>query len=196
MDQLLDQYPDLVPYCHHRYTTSGEPLLRSLTLSKKLLEDFCFTVPKQVIVIDGLDECEAADRKQVLDYFVQLVGQCDTDDPGKLRVLFVSQDYPDIKRALQSSTIARTVPRQLHLSDADNGRDIDVYISHFLARIKQKFGISEDQERYIQNMALGRAKGMFLYAKLVMTNLFAQPNLRSLIDEIQSEIFPKELEDA
>jgi hypothetical protein len=57
LDQLLDQYPLLLPYCHTRQSTSGEPSLRSLTLAKKLLDDFCLTIPKLYIIVDGLDEC-------------------------------------------------------------------------------------------------------------------------------------------
>jgi hypothetical protein len=37
---------------------------------------------------------------------------------------------------------------------------------------------------------------MFLYAKLVMSNLYNQPNRLSLEEEIRKENFPQELGDA
>lgn len=192
----MDQYPHVMPYCHSRYSTSGEPSLRSLTLAKKVLEDFCLTIPKLYIIVDGLDECEPGERKQILDFFVWLVGQCDTDEPGKLRVLFVSQDCSDIKRALHSSTVSRIAPKILPLSSTDNERDIRVYVNDWTAKIKQNFELNEEQADILRDMTVNRAHGMFLYAKLVMPNLFQQPTRHHLIQEISVERFPRGLEEA
>lgn len=157
----MDQFPDLMPYCHNRYTTSGEPSLRSLTLAKTLLKDFCFTIPKQYIVIDGLDECEANERKQILEFLVQLVDECDVDEPGKLRIIFISQDYPDIKRSLNSSTLSRTVPKVVMLSSSDNERDIRVYVNDLTNQIKLKHDINDNQVEKLRDLTVARAQGAF-----------------------------------
>ncbi|ORY16158.1 C2H2 domain-containing protein [Clohesyomyces aquaticus] len=196
LDQLLDQYPDLMPHCHTRQASSGEPVLSSPNTARKLLEDFCLTIPKQYIIIDGLDECEQSERKQILELFVQLVTQSEADEPGKLRVLFVSQDYVDIKRALHNSMNAKVTPRTISLSSMDNERDIRVYVNDLTTQIAQKHGLDGDQVDYLRDLTISRAQGMFLYAKLVMPNLLKQPTREQLLDEIQLTRFPNGLEEA
>lgn len=168
VDQLLDQFPQLLPPCHTRQTSSGEPTLRSLPLAKKLFEDFAFTIPKLFIIVDGLDECEQMERKQILDFFVEVVGKCDTEEPGKLRVLFVSQDYADIRKALHSSSIARIVPKVISLSSSDNERDICSYVRIWVDRIANKYTpLNEELLEYLRNLTVARAKGTYIEARLL-----------------------------
>jgi hypothetical protein len=161
IDQLLDQYPQLLPPCHTRHTSSGEPSLRSLPLAKKIFEDFCSTIPKLFVIIDGLDECEQIERKQLLDFFVDVVGQAETDEPGKLRVLFVSQEYSDIRRALHSSPMAIIAPKIIPLSSSDNEGDISTYVRVWVDRIaNQHSPFTGDLIEYLRNLTVARAKGM------------------------------------
>ncbi|KAF2474163.1 C2H2 domain-containing protein [Lindgomyces ingoldianus] len=196
LDQLLDQFPDLMPHCHTRSSSSGEPSLRSLGSAKKLLEDFCLTIPKQYIIVDGLDECEGPERKQILEFFVQLVTQCDSEDPGRLRILFVSQDYADIKKALHRSLNSKVVPKIISLTSTDNERDIRIYVSNLASQVKVKYSLEEELAHYIRELTISRAHGMFLYAELVMSNLLKQPTKLEFLDETQLERFPNGLEEA
>lgn len=210
--QLLNQYPQLLPHCHAKYQSSGGPTLRSPMLARKLFEDFCHTVPKLYVIVDGLDECEQTERKQLLGCFVETIGQCDIAELGKLRILIVSQAYPDIGRALHSSSIKRTVPSTFNISSTDNQRDIQTYVKSRVDRIAGEFELSNDLSEYLRNLTVERAKGkmflskikdtadndkgMFLYAKLVMENLEAQPTRNDLLDAIKQENFPDGLKEA
>ncbi|KAF2128362.1 C2H2 domain-containing protein [Dothidotthia symphoricarpi CBS 119687] len=197
VEQLLDQHPQLLPACYARYSSSGEPSLRSLSQAKRLVEDFCFTDVKTFVVVDGLDECEPVERKQLLDILVNIVGVCDTHEPGKLRMLLVSQDYSDIRRALHSSAVTRLTPRIVQISDTDNESDIRAYVRFEVDRIASKHSpITDDMKEYVRNLTVANAKGMFLYAKLVMCNLYAQPTRNGLIDAIKTTNFPNGLEEA
>ncbi|KAF2261162.1 C2H2 domain-containing protein [Lojkania enalia] len=196
LHQLLDQYPDLMPHCLARKATSGEPSLRSFTNARRLFEDFCLSVPKQYIIIDGLDECDLRERKQLLELFVQMMGQCDAEDPGCFRVLFVSQDYADIKRSLHSSAEARIAPKIISLSSSDNEKDIRVYMNDLMGQIKMKHGLKDEQAEYLQHLTIHRAQGMFLYAKLVVLNLLQQPTRQQLLEEVNSRGIPKDLAQA
>ncbi|KAF2736998.1 C2H2 domain-containing protein [Polyplosphaeria fusca] len=196
LDQFIDQYPELMPHCHSRYSTSGEPGLRSFSLAKKLLEDFCLTIPKHFIVVDGLDECDVVERKQILELLAQIAADCDAEEPGKFRVLIVSQDYPDIRRALHTKAEAKRVPKVLSLTPNDNDKDIRVYVNDLAGQIKERHDLSDDQTEYLRNLTLNRAQGMFLYAKLVMPNLLKQPTREKLLREIQSTRFPNGLGEA
>ncbi|KAF2658989.1 C2H2 domain-containing protein [Lophiostoma macrostomum CBS 122681] len=196
LEQLVDQYPDLMPYCHNRKATSGEPALSSANTAKKILEDFCITIPKQFIIIDGLDECEIAERKQIMEFLISMITLCDNDEPGKLRVLVVSQDYGDIKKTLHSTVNTRIVPRIIPLTSSDNETDIRIFVNDWAGRIKAKHDLDDDQTEYLKHLTVRRAQGMFLYANLVLPNLYKQPTRAQLVAEIQERRFPNGLEEA
>ncbi|RYN46116.1 hypothetical protein AA0118_g12682 [Alternaria tenuissima] len=196
-DQLLDQYPQMLPPCFTRRRLSGEPSLRSISQAKKLLEDFCDTIPKLFIVIDGLDECEKAERSQVLDILTQVVGYRDTIDPGTLRLLVASQDLIDIRKGFNSSASTKVAPMILRISETDNEGDIRAFTRLWVDKIASRFPpFSEDMKEYLQNLTVVNAKGMFLYAKLVLLDLYASTTLAELKDSIKTENFPHKLADA
>ena len=152
LNQLLTQCRDLVPYCCDKKSSSGELTLASTYLTTQILELFCLKIPKQYIIIDGLDECETVERKQILAFFNRLVGRCDDYDPGKLRVLFVSQDYPDISKALPTAGI-------LSMKQGDNENDIKGFVNKWAKDIQVKHELDDDQIEYIKLSTCGRAQG-------------------------------------
>jgi hypothetical protein len=165
VDQLLTQFPQMLPPCHTRRTSSGEPSLRSSTITKKLFEDFCETIPKLFIIIDGLDECEKDERRYVLDVLTEVVGLCDTKEPGKLRLLLVSQDYVDIR----SSAISRMAPKILQISDIDNESDIRAFTEVWVDRIASKFSpFTDAMSEYLRNLTVANAKGTAAAARLIV----------------------------
>jgi hypothetical protein len=159
-DQLLDQYPEMLIPCFTRRRSSGEPSLRSLIQAKKLIEDFCSTIPKLFIVIDGLDECEKAERNQVLDILTEAVGLRDTVDPGTLRLLVASQDLVDIRKGLNSSASTKVAPMILRISETDNEGDIRAFTRLWVDKIASKFPpFSGDMKEYLLNLTVVNAKG-------------------------------------
>lgn len=159
--QLLKYDDQLLPLCYTRSTTCGEPVLRSLNQATHLLEDLCTILPKIYIVVDGLDECDQNERKQIVDALMQIAGQCEKNEPGKLRLLFVSQNFADIRRALYSTSQARPVPRTYQISDVDNEKDINTYVRTWVTQIAIKFEpFRDDMIDYLQNLTVHNAKGM------------------------------------
>ncbi|KAF1829385.1 C2H2 domain-containing protein [Decorospora gaudefroyi] len=195
-DQLLDQFPQMLPPCYTRRISSGEPSLRSITPAKKILEDFCSTVPKLFIIIDGLDECERVERSQILTILTDIVGQCEMTEPGKLRVLVVSQDYADIRKSLQSSAANKITPKILRIMEKDNEGDIQAFTRMWVDKITLRFSLTKDLTEYLRNLTVANAKGMFLYAKLVLQDLYASFTRAELMDAIRQENFPAGLEGA
>jgi hypothetical protein len=125
------------------------------------------TTPKLFIVIDGLDECEQAERKLLLDTFMDIVTQCEQDDPGKLRILVVSQDYSDIKRSLEKHVL-----KTVALSASDNESDIETYVRGWVHRIAVRFPpFSEDMADYLRSRTVASAKGMWLFLGLLYYQL-------------------------
>jgi hypothetical protein len=161
VEQLLEQHPNLLPPCHSRLTSSGQTILQSLSIAKKLLNDLCVSIPKLYIVVDGLDECEQGERKEFLKILTEIVAKCDLDDAGKLRVVLVSQDYPDIWKALSSATSTRLTPRVIKLSHTDVEKDIHTYVRVWVDKITDKFSpLSSDITEYLCNLTEANAKGM------------------------------------
>ena len=165
-DQLLNQYPQLLPHCYTKRSSSGEPSLRSLNLTKRLFEDFCLKIPKLFIIVDGLDECERVERSQVLDILTEIVGQRDATDPGSIRLLIASQDHADIRRGLHSSAITKMTPKMLQITERDNDGDIKAYTRVWVDHIETKFpSFKDDMKDYLRNLTVANAKG-----KLVVTS--------------------------
>lgn len=162
IDQFLHSNISLLPICHVRRITSNEPILRSTTnLAKKLLEDLCLLTPKAFIIVDGLDECDHAERRQITDILLDLVGQCNALDPGKLRVLLVSQYSPEIYKSLHSAAATSLRPSILKITEADNRSDIETYVASWVARIAQKFQLdSKEFREYVYEVTVNNSKGM------------------------------------
>ncbi len=158
LSQLLNQCRELVPYCYEKYLSSGELNLTSSALAEQLLKLFFEKIPKHYIIIDGLDECNPAQRKLVLTFFTTIVDRCDEREPGKLRVLFVSQDFPDIGKALQTATIMKLTPE-------DNKNDIEAYINDWSKKIEKKYSVGIEEVEFIQESTLIRSQGRLMPEK-------------------------------
>lgn len=152
LKQLLLQCCDLVPYCHDKLQSSGDIILTSASLTQSLLELFCEGVTKQRFIIDGLDECDPPQRKSIMSFFTEMVDKCDRHQPGKLRVLFVSQDYPDIKNALKTAAV-------ISLGPVDNADDIKRYVKHWAMKIQGKFGLGSEQTEALKDLTCHKAQG-------------------------------------
>lgn len=136
---------------------SGEPLLRSLSLATKMLQEFCVTLEKTFIVIDGLDECSQVERKQALDALMEIVSQCEHHKAGKLRLLIVSQDFLDIRRTFSGNT--KMALKVVQISHKDNENDIFMYVRFWVDKIASKFGLGKDITDYLTNLTAANAKG-------------------------------------
>ena len=165
IEQLLDHHPDMLAPCYTKRSNSGEPSLRSLSQARRLLEDFCSVIPKLFIIIDGVDECEKAERSQTIDVLMGLIGKCDVTEPGKLSVLVVSQNYGDIRKRLQSSATTGVVPEILEINHTDNEGDIRAYAEVWVKRIATRFDFTPDISEYLENLTVERAKGISILIK-------------------------------
>ncbi|KAL5121669.1 hypothetical protein ACEQ8H_000355 [Pleosporales sp. CAS-2024a] len=203
-DMLLDvvNYRDLLlPSFYSRRTSGGDASLRSINQAKLLLEDCFRIVPKMFIVIDGLDECDPKERREALRVLINLIGTNNDTAPGQVRLLVVSQYYHDIQREMESSGATRIAPRIIRLFEKDTSSDIKAYIRVWVDKIAAKNSspaspFTEDTKEYLKNLTFVNAKGMFLYAKLVLTNMYALHTRQEVIEAMQKETFPHGLKEA
>jgi hypothetical protein len=128
--------------------------LGSANLTKTLLELFCERLEKLYLIIDGLDDCSVTERRLVLQYLGEAVKNCDSYQPGKLRVLIVSQDCPDIGRSLAGSTVVPLGPQHTET-------DIRRYVEEWTTKIQKHHKLDDGQAEYIRESTCARAGGKF-----------------------------------
>ncbi|KAJ8062489.1 hypothetical protein OCU04_009019 [Sclerotinia nivalis] len=140
--QLLKDNEVLLPYLYEECILSNSVSLVSNDLCTKLLE-VCFgTIAKNTcLIIDGVDECELAQRKLLLSSLGSIIDNANSNRPGSLRALLVGEDSAEIRNTRWN-------------------------------------------------------EGMFLYAKLVLTNLYGQTTRDNLFEELQPGTFPAGFEQA
>ena len=86
-------------------------------------------------------------------FFSSLVDRFEMKEPGKLRVLFVSQDENDIRKGL---TTAAWIP----LDPRDNAKDIKTFVHKWGVSIQEKFKLDDESINYIKESTSFRAQGM------------------------------------
>lgn len=188
--QLLVPDRDLIPWIYDQYCESDRSTLQDERKCKMITRILLLNSPakKTFIVVDGLDEFEGKQRKEALQFLTEMTRQADIQNPGMLRVMIISRDEPDIKGLLRSYT-------KLSLSAEDVQGDISSYVKFWCKRLHTRFEeITEGDIDFLDKWVLDRAQGMFLFAKLVMQNLYDQCDYHSFEQEIQKENFPDGLD--
>lgn len=200
--QCVRRKGELMPYFDEQRRNEREPLLRSDTIARRLMDTVCRESQRLYIILDGVDECRPEQRKSILSQLNAIVRDVDQKQPSKVRLLVISQNELDIRRALTNFDEFEILPKH-------NKDDISVFVSDWVTKIQQRFDLDAEQAHHIGVMTCFHAKGsytershviaanitgQFLYAKLVMENLYNQPDLEELGNELM--VFPKELKDA
>jgi hypothetical protein len=67
--QLLHQDDNILAYLYDKASRSGQTTLSTVSLAKELLEIATKNHKKLYIVIDGIDECERDERKEIASTF-------------------------------------------------------------------------------------------------------------------------------
>ena len=85
-------------------------------------------------MVDGLDECDKGERKAILSVLSSIIIAADSENPGMIRGLFISQDERDIRKLLCDASVIR-------FGAKDNQKDIESYAAHRSVKIQQKFDL-------------------------------------------------------
>ena len=129
--QLVRCQPDIVPYVHQNYIDTA--LHPSPKLMRKLLREILTATNCCRIVLDGIDECEDAQQRDVLSTFLDL--QQDATDSCK--ILFASRNDENlIKALLRHNTV---IPMRGQTDDA-----IRLFVNSKIAELTDKFESLDD----------------------------------------------------
>lgn len=183
--QLLRQNLTLLPYLYDECLKIAKPTLSSSKDCEKLLSTAFHIVPQTFFIIDGIDECEQKERADMLKFFKSVINK-NSNSPGKIRGIFISQDLNDIRSILQGTHIIR-------LGKAHSEVDIWNYAVAWAYKIQKqrRFQLMPDNARdHIVKLVCEGAEGMFLFARLVLQNLFDQESLEHVYKEMHPDTFP------
>jgi hypothetical protein len=159
LSQILSHHrsnDNILLYVDQKASCSGEAVLTSSKLAKELLETAFHSCKKTYIILDGLDECNRDERRELSTFFRQLVDDLPRKDMDKIRCLFVSQDDGYARKDL-------SMLPSIKLSVANNKADIETYTSIWHHRIEEKFGPLDPKEFHITKIITARAQGNLKY---------------------------------
>ncbi|RYP19665.1 hypothetical protein DL765_003258 [Monosporascus sp. GIB2] len=137
------------------------------------------------IVIDGLDEIEETERVLLLQEMLRVSESCD-----ETRILIGSRAEHDL------GTLLKPVSTEIRV-DTRNTDSIKIYVTSRYCDWAQSRGFGLEEEREIIELLspiADRAKGMFMYAQLILRSL----EFLDTIDEVRDElkVLPTDLNDA
>lgn len=150
---MIQHHEDLIPYCHEEMKKSADSILTTESLAKKLLQVFCETIPKQYIIVDGLDECTPETRQSLIRALLNIVENCDKNPHiGKPRLLIVSQKLGAIEKSLAKAS-------WMEFGREDNREDIKQFIHKNVEELKRDLDLGGDIAARIQDFTLEYANG-------------------------------------
>lgn len=207
--QMLRGSQDLLPVCHEKMVKGQGPHIQETT-AQTLLELFVNTNLNRYIILDGIDSCEVKTRGIVIDFLSKLVSRCEENKPGKVRLLLISHDLLDVRKLKLIESSTTIIDVTTNFVQTDIGHYLDSCIPRLktcgldagdISRVQSKVLKRSDGELAATQQAgvltmLTIELGSFLYAQMVMDNLFAQRTVGELLAELEERRFPADLASA
>jgi hypothetical protein len=164
-----------------------------------LLKTSLQTFRKLYVVIDGIDECEREERRQIVSFFEKAWESLPQNDNDSLRCMFISQDDNVARKDFANMS-------SLRVTESDTQSDIVAYVKARSVGIKSHLDLTTDRQQWTQDQivksadgklhspifsGLLTAPGMFLFAHLMTSYLFDLTSLAELEYELSPERFPQ-----
>ena len=174
--QHLRQHPEMAPLVHQTFVLKGSN--RSISGMKSLVKELLKNNKCTRIILDGLDEYKEDLRKEILVSIQDIL--CDlpklSDQSHKL--LISSRDLPQIDRLIRKRTRISLNKRPLE--------SLHIYISGLVDELKSSLaGYDDSVFEKIQGRLQEKAKGMFLYVRLVKDMLETCGSQADLEDSLE-----------
>ncbi len=159
--QMIAQERSLVPYLFAKARSSGQVNLVAHQLTQSLFKTCCERMHHQFLIIDGLDECPQDERRILLSFLAEVVDKIEEEEPGKLRVLIVSQAEVDIAETLSKESRVRQCFSigEFAIEQKDNKDEIERFVKMWTGRIQEKFGLLDEQADCIKRLMSSRTNG-------------------------------------
>jgi len=208
--QLVAQDENLLDHVYQACRSAEPQQFRSLNEVSRHVSMALQSQSQSFVIIDGLDECTEASR--VLDWFESIMSTQDNtlgDTAFNMR-LFISGQ----RDGILESQMPHYTRIDLETSSGHD-QDIEAFAEIMATKIRERFSLNPEIQRDIAVRVTSKAGGtssslrsllgqdaltlnvgMFLYAQLVLNNLFSQTSKYDLKQELKAETFPEGLEQA
>lgn len=180
----LMQHDALLDYLHSEMVKGNTGTVSTKSEAAKLL-DFSLRLRKSFVILDGLDECDRDERLHICEWFRDIIEKLDRKQHGEIRCLFVCQEDGFAKKDLRDVSHLRITPEL-------NWKDILSFSRIAQDSIEASLGqcpLGSDKAS-ISEIVTSRANGMFIYAKLVLSELKSCPTRGAIRQEWSPESFP------
>ncbi|EKJ70215.1 hypothetical protein FPSE_09589 [Fusarium pseudograminearum CS3096] len=157
---------------------------------KSLASDCLFSQRNVIIVLDGLDEAKDKEPEQVLKWCLYELLQMAPSRGCHVKLLVCGQEDGRIESLLSSYPQIR-----LHTEDPHK-TDIQEYCKVQASVIGTRFRLTTNDEGELIIKVSEAAKGMFLYAKVVLSNLASMGSRKEYKAELGGNDFPRDLDEA
>ncbi|KAJ8130813.1 hypothetical protein O1611_g2810 [Lasiodiplodia mahajangana] len=174
-----------------KYREPSLKVLRTMLIGAREKPGLLHGVPTCRILIDGLDECDPAEQKYIVEDLLQLTSANSKNCNCKL--LISSRDVPEISRTLWKKKRDIGVISLSQEHDSLN-RTIKMFVESRLKDLVEErtsFQMGDKEVDGIVDIMTSKADGMFLWAKLVLDSLSDVDSIRELHAAITS--MPREL---
>ncbi|KAJ3579030.1 hypothetical protein NPX13_g1537 [Xylaria arbuscula] len=192
LTQLMYQDDTLIQEFHGKCHAFSNTEARQLHNLKTWTADLLSSQNACTIILDGLDECYKhgnSESKKILEWLLlSVLPDCERKG-ATIRLLVLGQRDGDLDLCLLDFPSIR-LDRESPHSD-----DLRLFTQKRASDIGQRFGLDLEEEEDIVCRVTDIAKGMFLYATVVMDNLLAQGSAAELDEELQAK-FPDGLDQA
>ncbi|KAK3986135.1 hypothetical protein QBC44DRAFT_373441 [Cladorrhinum sp. PSN332] len=196
LSQLASQDEVVLDSLYERLVALHQQEIRSGSILQELMDMAVGSQQSCFVVIDGLDECVGGPgaqhdhgQKEVVGW-IESLSSTGNRNGQRLRILISAQRNGFLENTLGHHPNIRLEKLNAHTAD------IKAYCEVRSHDIQQKFTLQDNLRADIVSRVWSGADGMFLYAKVVLDNLFRQHSRGHFKRELQGENFPKDLDQA
>ena len=150
--QLVHQNEELLSYVYDACCSSTEVTVDSPSLLKQLVETSLRSCANTCIIVDGIDECEEAEERKMVAWFLAMFQKTREDNTGAIRLIFISQRDKVTESLLNQASV-------IPLDSKYHQEDIQTYARHWCLQIQRKFGIPDDSASQIGVNVAAQAQG-------------------------------------
>ncbi|KAH1932003.1 hypothetical protein KXV48_007907 [Aspergillus fumigatus] len=180
--QLASQHEDLQDVLCH---LTNEQIKSNITVAVDTLKTVLKCAGPAFLIIDGLDEIEEIERGVLLKQLLRLSHEC-----HETRIFVSSRREEDLTAILEARS-------EMIRVDGRNEESIQVFVDYQLKQIFQSSRfppqIQDEIQRSLAPLA-SKAKGMFLYAKIVLSSIELIDDVAEICEDLS--VLPEDLDDA
>ncbi|KAF2156378.1 hypothetical protein K461DRAFT_95141 [Myriangium duriaei CBS 260.36] len=185
--QIILTNPD-IPVDHHRVwklygPQSGRPHI--VQVAQMLFIPLVSRLNKPIFVIDGLDECEQHSRQELIELLPSIITAGSSFFISTRDVSQLTMRFPNI------------VTIECSINEEGVRLDLETFVSDSIQRQNRKQKITDDEVvlRLIRTTLLEKAKAMFLWAKLLVIDIWTVCNDVTQIKDYLENGLPAGLEE-